>query len=179
MHIVLGLLGTIVTILILLNRLAEAGIDLGGLNPFLWHRRRKWRKTYEGDPIYKITDPLDMAGLLMVSVAKSDGDMTSEEKKIILQLFQDEFHLNRRQASELMISSVHLLKSGEEFKANLQKVLSPSLKNFTADQAVSTIELVNKVASIEKQDNSIKIELVEQIDHYLRPVLETKQKWAS
>jgi len=48
MHFILGLLGTIVTILILLNRLADAGIDLGGLNPFLWHRRRKWRKMSGG-----------------------------------------------------------------------------------------------------------------------------------
>ena len=36
MHIILGVLGAVITILILLNRLAEAGIDLGGLNPFLW-----------------------------------------------------------------------------------------------------------------------------------------------
>ena len=54
MHIILGMLGTIVTILILLNRLAEAGIDIGGLNPFLWNRRRKWKKMYQGNPVFKI-----------------------------------------------------------------------------------------------------------------------------
>ena len=59
MHIIFGLLGTIVTILILLNRLADAGIDLGGLNPFLWSRRRKWRKQYEGNPVFKIENPMD------------------------------------------------------------------------------------------------------------------------
>jgi len=41
---ILAVLGVIVTILILLNRLANAGMDLGGLNPFLWQRRRNWRK---------------------------------------------------------------------------------------------------------------------------------------
>lgn len=41
MHIVLGLLGTLVTILWLLYRLAEMGIDLGGLNPWAWRRRRQ------------------------------------------------------------------------------------------------------------------------------------------
>ena len=56
MHIVLGLLGAIVAILASLNllfiRLADAGIDIKGLNPVLMHRRRKWRKTYEGQPIF-------------------------------------------------------------------------------------------------------------------------------
>ncbi len=44
MHVIIGVLGSIITILILLNRLAEAGIDLGGLNPFLWKRRRQWKQ---------------------------------------------------------------------------------------------------------------------------------------
>jgi len=43
MHIIIAFLGTIVTILVLLDRLAQAGISLGGLNPFLWRRRRKWK----------------------------------------------------------------------------------------------------------------------------------------
>ena len=59
MPAILGLLGTIVTILWLLYRLAEMGIDLGGLNPFLWRRRRKWKKHYEANPIYKIDSPME------------------------------------------------------------------------------------------------------------------------
>ena len=39
MPVILGFLGSIATILVLLRQLAEAGIDLGGLNPFLWKRR--------------------------------------------------------------------------------------------------------------------------------------------
>ena len=44
MPYLLGFLGLLVTVLILLSRLADAGIDLGGLNPFLWRRRRAWRQ---------------------------------------------------------------------------------------------------------------------------------------
>ena len=40
MHIILGALGSIVTILYMLDRL---GIDIGGLNPFYWYRRRAFR----------------------------------------------------------------------------------------------------------------------------------------
>ena len=99
MHILLGLLGTLVTILVLLNRLAEAGIDLGGLNPFLWQRRRAWRNKYHGDPLFRLEEPLEVASLLTVAAAKCDGDMSSEEKRLILSLFEEEFRISRREAS--------------------------------------------------------------------------------
>jgi len=177
MHIILGLLGSIVTILILLNRLADAGIDLGGLNPFLWHRRRQWRKQYDGDPIFKIANPMDITALLMVAVAKSDGDMSSEEKKKILQLFQSEFHLSKKSASELMIASVYLLKDGAELKSNLKKVLQPSLDNFSKEQAESALSLVNQVAKMERESNPIKLELLSDITACLAPAMQEKQKW--
>ena len=96
MHIILGALGTIVTILILLNRLADAGIDLGGLNPYLWNRRRKWRNQYEGNPVFKIESPMDATAILMVAATKADGDMTKEEKNLLLHLFETEFKLSKK-----------------------------------------------------------------------------------
>ena len=79
MHIILGILGSLITVLILLNRLADAGIDLGGLNPYLWQRRRKWRNKYEGNPVFKIESPMDAAAILMVATAKADGDISLDE----------------------------------------------------------------------------------------------------
>ena len=43
MHVILGILSSIVAILYALDRL---GIDLGGLNPFYWYRRRAFAKKY-------------------------------------------------------------------------------------------------------------------------------------
>lgn len=146
MHIILGVLGTIVTILILLNRLAEAGIDLGGLNPFLWNRRRKWQKIYSGNPIYKIESPMDATGILMVAAVKADGDMTREDKKDILYLFENEFNLSKKDAAGLMTSSVHLLGDGAEVRDNVGKFLSLSLSNFTEEQACSAVSLISQVA---------------------------------
>ena len=177
MHIILGLLGTIVTILILLNRLADAGISLGGLNPFLWHRRRKWRKSYEGDPIYKIDNPMEATALLMIGVAKSDGDMSSEEKKKILELFQSEFHLNKKSAAELMAASVYLAKDGSDLKSNLKKILQPSLDKFSKDQAQSAVSLVNQIATMEHETNELKQELVNNIAACLAPAQQDKQNW--
>ena len=58
MHILLGLLGTIVTILVLLYRLSDSGIDLGGLNPFSWRRQRAWRQKFAANPIFSLEDPV-------------------------------------------------------------------------------------------------------------------------
>lgn len=91
MHVVLGLLGSLITILYLLDRM---GVDLGGLNPFYWRRRRAWAVKYQGDPIYSVEDPIHVAALLIVGVAKLDGEISAEQKKIILSLFESRFSLD-------------------------------------------------------------------------------------
>ena len=137
MHIILGLLGTIVTILVLLNRLAEAGIDLGGLNPYLWQLRRKWKQQYQGNPLYRLQSPMDSTAVLMVAAAKADGDVAREEKSALLSLFETEFNLAKKDAARLLISSAHLLDDGTELRASVSKFLAPSRDRFTEEQARS------------------------------------------
>jgi hypothetical protein len=114
MHIIIGALGTIVTMLILLNKLAEAGIDLGGLNPFLWHRRRKWQKKYEGNPIYQIENAMDVTAILLVATAKVDGDMTKNDKSLITKIKNNQ-------------DIVH--PSTEELLKNINNELKPKTSN--------------------------------------------------
>jgi len=73
MHILLGLLGTIVTILVLLYRLSDSGIDLGGLNPFSWRRQRAWRQKFAANPIFSLEDPRAVAAVLLVGSAGQVG----------------------------------------------------------------------------------------------------------
>ena len=112
MHLIIAALGSIVTILWLLHRLAEMGIDLGGLNPWAWRRRRKWRNAYEANPIYAIESPMEATALLIAATAKADGDMSLDEKKAILAMFENDFHLSDRDAAALLTSSTHLLGTG-------------------------------------------------------------------
>lgn len=80
MPYLLGLLGAIVTVLVLLKRLADAGIDLGGLNPFARRRRRAWQNKFEANPLFGLEAPMDAAAALAVGVAKASGDVSSEQK---------------------------------------------------------------------------------------------------
>ncbi len=143
---ILAILGAIVTILILLNRLANAGIDLGGLNPFLWHRRKQWKDKLEGNPIYQMDSSMDVVALYMVAIVKADGDITKEDKDRLLTLFETEFHLSTKEASSLLVSSSHLLGNGDEVQNNVAKVFERSLPHFTEAQVNSSQALICKVA---------------------------------
>jgi len=178
MHIVLGVLGSIVTILILLNRLAEAGIDLGGLNPFLWQRRRQWKLKVQGDPVYSIESPLDATALLVTAVARSDGDMSSEEKRLILGMFQSEFNMTKKAAAELLIASAYLLGDGEAVHNGLHKVLNPSLENFTEEQAQAAMMLLEKVCEVDPDEAELKRAMVAGISKIFRTRFQAQPKWA-
>lgn len=178
MHILLGLLGTIVTILVLLNRLAEAGIDLGGLNPFLWQRRREWRQKYAGDPLFSLEDPMEVTSLLTVAAAKCDGDMTSQEKRLILRLFEEEFEVSKRDASGLMVSCVQLLKDPRDVTRNLPKIVSPSKGQFTSEQVASAVDMVTKVVDAEGDPSEIRKEYLLEVKKHLPPASKDTSKWA-
>lgn len=175
---ILAILGAIITVLILLNRLAEAGIDLGGLNPFLWNRRRKWRKQYEGDPIFKVNDPMEATAILMVGIAKSEGDMTKENKEKILSLFEEKFFLTKKESVELLISSTHIHGTGEELREDVKKILKPCLDDFSITQAESAISLSEVIS--EETDSEITRKLLKDIKKSFEAVIkkDEKQHWS-
>ncbi len=179
MHIILGVLGSIVTVLWLLHRLAEMGIDLGGLNPWLWRRRRRWRQQYQANPIFSLQGPMDATALLLVATAKVDGDISSEEKRELLRLFETEFHQSKRDAAGLMISSTHLLGSGEEVRSQLPKVLKPSLDAFTPEQAQSALELMQHIAEFDgKAPSPLQSDLIGEASQVLGKLFQPREKWA-
>ena len=144
MHIVIGLLGSLVTILYLLDRL---GVDIGGLNPFYWYRRRAFAKKYGSDPIYSIEDPIHVAALLVIGVAKLDGDLTAEQKRIAQEQFESEFSIDSRDASALFGSAAHLLAAPQLIDTQLRKLAQANEGRFSPDQAMSLVQMMNAVAT--------------------------------
>ena len=160
MHVILGLLGTIVTILYLLHRLADMGIDLAGLNPFYWRRRRAWAKKYEGDPIYAIEDPMEIAAIVIVAVAKIEGDVTAEQKKMLLAEFANRFSLSDREASQLLGSTTHLLGQPQIIENQLDGLFERNKDLFSTDQAESLTSMMHKVASAEGTPSEAQVALM-------------------
>lgn len=177
MHIVIAALGSIVTLLWLLHRLAEMGIDLGGLNPWAWRRRRKWRAAYEANPIYSITSPMDLTALLMVATAKADGDMSSDEKQAMLNLFERNFHLSARDAAGLLASSAHLLGQGNELRENLGEVLRPGKASFTESQARSACTMLEEIAEVGGSPSVLQADIIERVRAELLPPEGGESEW--
>ena len=149
MPYLLGLLGLIVTVLVLLSRLADAGIDLGGLNPFLLRRRRAWRQKFEGNPLFSLEDPMEVAAVLAVGVTKADGDMSAEQKQALLSSFQQTFSIDQSAAAELLASSSYLVGDGRILMGQIQDVVARSKERFSTEQVDSTLSLLREIAAVE------------------------------
>lgn len=177
MHIILGVLGTIVTILILVNRLSDAGIDIGWLNPFTWRRRRAWRKQYEGNPVFALGEPLEVAAMLATSLAKIDGEISKEEKAILLSLFQNEFGQDEKGASDLLKSSIYIFGDGEDAIAKPDKVMKRALDKFTEDQAESVIAMLQAIQTIDSANADAKEAYLQKVKSTFDTHFKTDQKW--
>jgi len=177
MHIILGILGSIITILILVSRLSDAGLDIGKLNPFAWSRRRKWEKKYYADPAFSMDRPMEaVAGLLYV-MAKCSGEITREQKECILDLFQIEFHLDEDKARELLSSSSFLLKDEDTIIENLKDFLKPSLEKFDHEKKASTLVMLDKVADCEGHRTSKQEEFLSKVSPFFQQIPEPVRKW--
>ncbi len=88
MPILLGIVGAVITILILVRRLGGAGFDPSSLNPFQWYRRHKWRQRYHAKSLYSCDNSLEAAALLLVTTAKCDGDISGNQKQAILKTIE-------------------------------------------------------------------------------------------
>ena len=177
MHIILGALGLIVTILVLVNRLSDAGIDIGWLNPFSWRRRRAWRKKYEGNPIFSLKEPLEVAALLATTIAKIDGEISIDEKQALLSLFQSEFNKTEKEASDLLMSSIYLFGDGQEAIAKPEKIMEMALERFSEDQARSVVSLLNTVKEISGNNSRIKEKYIGSVSSEFDKLFNTKGNW--
>ena len=175
MHVVLGLLTSIITILYLLDRM---GIDLGGLNPFYWRRRRAWAAKYQGDPIYSVEDPMHVAALLIVGAVKLDGDVSAEQKNVILEQFQSRFSLSASEASELFGSAAHLLGAPQVIDAQLKGVADKNDGRFSVEQAESMIKMMVDVTSAEGDSSAKQKEYIANIRSQFVPVEKGQGTWS-
>ncbi|MEO1080344.1 MAG: TerB family tellurite resistance protein [Pseudomonadota bacterium] len=145
MHILIGLITAIATLLFALDRL---GVDIGWLNPWAWQRRRRWVKQLSVNPAFNLESPLEAVALLLVATAKIDGDLSSEEKAELRKLLEGELKQTPENASALLRSSTYLLADGEAVIERPDQVLERSLQKFTADQKSSTLEMLGRISQV-------------------------------
>jgi uncharacterized tellurite resistance protein B-like protein len=175
MHIVIAFLSALVTVFYLLDRL---GIDLGGFNPFHWRRKRTWNEAYHADPIYSIEDPMHVAAILILGGAKLDGDISAEQKKVASALFESQFSLDPKGASELLGSAAHLLGAPQVIDAQLDGVVKNSQDRFSKDQAESMMQMMVQVVSADGEMTTAQSDFVENVRSRLVPAQKGEGTWA-
>lgn len=147
MHIVIAFISSIVALLWALYRLEEMGISLGGLNPWHWRRRRSWRKKYEADPIYSLEDPMEVAAVVVVGIAKLDGDISAGQKAAAIQEFSKAFSLDEKAALHLFGATAHLLGQPQVIDKQIEGLLERHKNLFTAEQIESLTAMTIAVGS--------------------------------
>ncbi len=177
MHIILGILGSIITILYLVSEISEKGSKLGKFNPFAWYRRRKWQKKYYADPAFSLDSPMESVAGLMYVMAKCSGEITREQKECILNLFQIEFRLSEDKARELLSSSSFLLKDEDQIIDHLKDFLKPSLAKFDAEKRASALDLLQKVADCEGNRTGKQEEFMNQLMPFFQETAAPERKW--
>jgi uncharacterized tellurite resistance protein B-like protein len=162
-----------------LSSLQRSGFDLNSLNPFLAYRRWQWRRTYGGRPIYKLDRPMDVAAVLLLGIAKADGEITSDQKRELQAMFQNEFSISRDEAADLLLASSHLIRDEIYLVDHLDKILDRSAGRFEPDAVGSLLGMMRKVAVLDGSVNAEQQKLIDATETYFAGrVKKSTGKWA-
>ena len=160
MHVVIAILGALISILYLLDRV---GIDIGWLNPFHWRHRRAWAKRHDTDPIYSVEDPLHVAALLVIGAVRLDGEVSAEQKRTALQQFRDTFSMDDKEAADLYTAASHLLGSPQVIDKQLSGLVERNRGRLSAAQSESMLQMLVKVASADGALSSAQRDYIDQL----------------
>ena len=177
MHIIIGVITAIAGFMWALHSLQNAGVDLNAFNPFTWARRRKWEKQLGTKPMHALTDSMDAAALLIMSVAKEDGDITRDSKMEILSMFESEFGLPRNKAIEVFSASTYMLKDVVDMSLEVKSVLAPCKNEFQRSHIVKLIEMLNKVSNFEASASQGQLKIIKAVETELETNEPKPSKW--
>ena len=177
MHYVIGFITAIAGLLWALNSLQRSGVDLNAFNPFVWWRRRQLRKFYGANPLHVLDEPMEVAALLMLAIAKCDGEVSREEKQFLLRIFETEFHLSADEASSLLAQVSYLLRDETDLCGQLEEILDRSRSSFTVQQMESTIDLMRQTGSLGAPLSKVKQALINETARILGASQLPPGKW--
>jgi hypothetical protein len=160
-----------------LYRLHTSGFDLRALNPFHWLRRMKWQNQINTKSIHAIENPMEAAALLVVAIAKLDGEITREQRNFIIQLFVNEFSLTESAANDLYAVSSYLLKNVNNIIPEVRLILEPCKAAFKPNHIETLLEMLNKTASEENSPTVAQSELILAVRKQLIPGEDDKFNW--
>lgn len=177
MHIVIAAVTALAGLLWALNSLQRSGFSFSSLNPFLAWRRWQWRQAHGGRPIYKLERPMEVAAVLLLGVAKADGDITSDQKRELQAMFQSEFDISRDEAADLLLASSYLIRDEIYIVDHLDKILERSARRFDPAAVGSLLGMMRRIAALDGSVNAEQQKLIEATERYLAGLHQAPGKW--
>jgi len=175
MHVVIGLLTAIAGLIWALVALERAGFRLS--SPFALFRRYQWSTKYNRKPLHSLTEPMDVAAVLLLGIAKCEGEISAEQKKQLLDVFKQEFRINADEASDLLLASAHLIRNEIYLADQIDKLLEPSLPHFN-DKQISKLEsMMRQIASSEGPANEEQLKLIEAVRQQFESTRKRSEQW--
>jgi hypothetical protein len=120
---------------------------------------------------------MDVAAVLLLGVAKCEGEISAEQKKQLLQLFEREFRISRDEASDLLLASAHLIRNEVYLVDQIDKILEPSLARFNDEQVRTLESMMRQIASIEGAPNQEQLKLIEAVRQKFGAATPSSGKW--
>lgn len=164
MHIIIGFLTAVTGLLWALHRM---GVDLGGLNPFDWKRRRTWRKRYETKPLHQLQRPIEAATVLLVAMVSVEGLVSREQKEALQGIFREEFNKSAAEAADMFGSGVFLLKDSADIVHEVPFILEPNREAFTESQINTLLKLLDQVAHLEGEVTPMQKDIIAAVEKEL------------
>ena len=168
MHVLIGLLTAIGGLIWALYRLHNSGVNLNSFNPFYWVRRKQWEKQLGTRPLHRLTKPMEAAAVLVVAIAKMEGEITREQKAEVIGLFEREFKLSASAAGELYSISCHLLRETVNYSGEIKNILAPCKARFNSERRESLMEMLKRIAEVDSLPSKNQMEFIDAVDTALR-----------
>ena len=110
---------------------------------------------------------MDVAAVLLLGIAKADGEITSDQKRELQNLFQNEFEISRDEAADLLLASSHLIRDEIYIVDHLEKILEPSAAKFEPSAVTSLLGMMRRIAALDGSINGEQQKLIDATERSL------------
>mgnify|MGYP003385294323 CR=1 FL=1 len=179
MGVILQILGLVITFEMAMEALRRFGIDVGWLNPLTFFHRRAWRKKVSTPPLYALEHPVDVVAVLALATVQTTGAISTEQKAGVQRLLRQHLNLGETDATNIWLSSSHMLRSRPLEPSEIPTVLALSVDKFT-DYHIQTLRTVMQAAAeIEPPVNAAQRQLIEAVDKFFAQKKLATGPWAT
>lgn len=123
----------------------DKGVDLARDSKAMV-RRAKWNRKKNYDPRDQLTDPREVATVLMLETAKCGGEITTTQKQNISEIMQREFDFSDSDAADMMASVTYVTREMPDVENILVRLLKP-IHHMSDQDKRDLLKMMSDVAS--------------------------------